>query len=113
MKTVILSQLVLLVLGSLALWQFGTLHNSFSYAAGSGLVFLNFIFLASSWSLVFSKKLIALAVFLIVIKYAILGALLIYCLRQPWLNLTWFAVGVSSFMAAALIYANGQRNHGV
>lgn len=105
MKTVIFSQALIVLLGAVALLGFSTTHNSLSYAAGSGLVFMNFLFLASGWGLIFSKKLIALAIFLIVIKYAILGTLLIYCLKQPWLNLTWFAVGVSSFLGAALIYA--------
>ena len=91
-----------------------TLSNTadgLSYGAGAGTVFLNFIFLSAGWGLIFRKKWVAVAIAIIVIKYAILGALLYYLMQQPWLNLTWFAVGVASFVGTALIYA--KRHHGV
>lgn len=111
MKTVIISQALLVVFGSLLIWAINAPHNALSYGVGSGLVFVNFILLAGGWTLIFHKKLIALAVSIIVIKYAILGVLLYVLLHQPWMNIIWFVGGISSFMASALIYA--KRQHGV
>jgi hypothetical protein len=54
--------------------------------------------------MVFQKKLIALAVLIIVFKYAILGIIIYLLVKQSWLLPLWFAGGVSSMMVAALIY---------
>lgn len=105
MNLIFLTQAVLMVAGCAALYALSTPFAALSYLTGSGVVFMNFVFLAIGWTLIFRKKLVALAGSLIVIKYAILGLLLYYVIHQPWLDLVWFAVGVASFMGAALNYA--------
>ncbi|MBX3040302.1 MAG: hypothetical protein KF789_06295 [Bdellovibrionaceae bacterium] len=75
------------------------------------MILTNFVLLASGWYLIFQKKLIALAVFLIVIKYAILGIIIYRAVRDSWVEPVWFAMGISSFVATVLVYT--QRRHGV
>lgn len=113
MKLLFFSQIILVLAGTLLFWVFNTTQQTWSYAAGSGLVLLNFALLASGWGLLFQKKWVALAVIIIVIKYAILGALLFYLVNRPWMNLVGFSVGVASFVATALIFAFSKRHHGV
>lgn len=111
MRTLLVTQALLLVLVSALLLVLSTAQNSASYASGSALVFLNFLFLSTGWTLIFNKKWVAIAIAIIVIKYAILGVLLYSLMHQPWLDLTWLVVGVSSFIGTTLIYA--KRQHGV
>lgn len=105
MKLMFSVQTALLIAGAALLWIFSTPQNTASYAAGSAVVLLNFVFLSTGWSLIFRKKWVAVAVAIIVIKYAILGVLLYSLIHQPWLDLLWFAVGVASFVGTALIFA--------
>lgn len=86
-------------------------HNGLSFLVGGLLIFVNFVFLSSGWSLIFKKKLIALAVLLIVIKYAILGIIIYHAVRDSWVEPVWFALGISSFVATILVYT--QRQHGI
>lgn len=85
--------------------------NALSYLIGSGVILLNFAFLAGGWWLIFSKKLIALAVFLIVSKYAISGIIIYYVIRESLADPLWLAMGISSFVATILVYT--QRKNGI
>ena len=111
MKFSIGVQALLTIVGGVLVATLSNTMNGWSFGAGAGTVLVNFVFLSAGWGLIFRKKWVALAIAIIVIKYAILGALLYYLMQQPWLNLTWFAVGVASFVGTALIYA--KRHHGV
>ncbi|QDK36101.1 hypothetical protein [Bdellovibrio sp. NC01] len=105
MKITLLSQLALTLLGSLALWIFAAPDQAGSYLAGSGLLSLSFLLLGWGWGLIFQKKLIALAVSIIVFKYAILGIIIFNIVKKPWFNPLWFAMGIASFVISAIIYA--------
>ena len=85
--------------------------SALSYLVGSGVILLNFAFLAGGWWLIFSKKLIALAVFLIVSKYAISGIIIYYVIRENIVDPLWLAIGISSFVATILVYT--QRKNGI
>lgn len=61
--------------------------------------------LAFAWSLIFKKKLIALAISLIVFKYAILGLIIYQLIKVTKVDLFWFSMGVASFAVSALVYA--------
>ncbi|MFS4458936.1 hypothetical protein [Bdellovibrio sp. HCB2-146] len=105
MKLIIIFQALFTILGSLLLAHFAALPQALSYAAGSGLIFLTFVLLAWGWSLIFSKKMIALAIGIIVFKYAILGIIIYTLVKLSWFTPLWFALGVASFAISALIYA--------
>lgn len=114
MKLMFITQSLFMTVGTALLLVFNTAHNAASYGAGAAVVLLNFIFLSTGWGLIFRKKWVAIAIAIIVIKYAILGVLLYSLIHQPWLDLVWFAVGVSSFVGTALVFATRRvDDHGV
>jgi hypothetical protein len=95
----------LLVLGTLGLSIGNTAHNAFSYAAGVLIVMFNVGTLYFVWSRALQKKLIALALGIIVFKYAILGLIIYRLLQTEWLNAIWFCVGLGSLILASLVFA--------
>ncbi len=105
MNKVIFPQLIVTVLGTLLLWMFAAPHQDVSYLVGSLLILLSFILLGIGYGLIFKKKLVALAIGIIVFKYAILGIIIYTLIQQSWFDRLWFAMGIASFVLSALIYA--------
>jgi hypothetical protein len=77
-----------------------------SFLGGAALITINFILLAQMWRGVLDKKPVARTILIVVIKYAILGALLYIFVRELNFPLVPLFVGVStlglSFVIAAL-----------
>ena len=65
---------------------------------GSLIVLLNIAALSFSWKRIFSKKSIALAIFVIIFKYVILGMILWGLSVAGWLNVIGFLVGLASLL---------------
>ncbi len=86
--------------GAYILW--GRLE-ALSFASGAGLSFLNLAALSVTWSLILAKKLIALALGVIVFKFAILGWILYEVVRSKYLLIGWFALGMGLVVVSALI----------
>lgn len=105
MKLVIYAQLLITLLGSVFLGAFYAPQYGLSFAAGSLLIILSFFFLGLGFGLIFKKKLIALAIGIIVFKYAILGIIIFTLVKLAWFNPLWFSLGVASFVASGVIYA--------
>lgn len=61
---------------------------------------LNWIVLGSQWSTILGKKPIALVRGLIVIKYPLFAAGILFFVSQPWASIPWFAVGVGTVIPA-------------
>lgn len=105
MKWFTLCLFALLFLGTGALLATNTMQNAASYAAGVVVVLFNVVTLYFVWSRVFRKKFIALALGIIVFKYAILGLIIYRLLHTEWLDILWFCAGLSSLMLGSLIFA--------
>lgn len=91
--------LLLLLLGaSWLIWKSESV--AFSLALGGALVGLNLFILAFAWRQILNKKLIALSILIIVSKYTILAAIIIYSMRQDWFDPVAFGAGVASLMLA-------------
>lgn len=58
-----------------------------------------------SFGWIFKKKLVALAIGIIVFKYAILGIIMFTLVKRSWFNPLWFAMGVASFVLSGIFYA--------
>jgi hypothetical protein len=95
----------LLLAGTVALIAANTMQNALSYAAGVFIVLFNVGTHYFVWSRFLRKKLIALALGIIVFKYAILGLIIYRLLHTDWLNPIWFSVGLSSLMVGSFIFA--------
>lgn len=105
MKYVLIIQALITLLGGLIAVLFAAPQHAYSFISGSLVIFFSFLFLGTAWSLIFNKKLVALAIGIIVFKYAILGIIIFKLVTLPWFNALWFALGVSSFVLSALGYA--------
>lgn len=72
---------------------------------GSLVILISFFLLGIGFGLIFKKKLIALAIGIIVFKYAILGIIIFTLVKLSWFNPLWFAMGVASFILSGIFYA--------
>lgn len=104
MKLFLLLQFLLCILGGGLIYLFNGSDGAASYLSGSFLIFLNVVSLATAWSLISRKKLVAVSVSIIVFKYAILGVIIYRLLKMPWLNPVWMSVGLSSLMVTTLLF---------
>lgn len=73
-----------------------------SVLLGGGLMLLNLLGLAFIWSLIFSKKSIALAVLVIIFKYVIFGLFLWSLRSAEWLSAVGLLTGLASLIFAVL-----------
>jgi hypothetical protein len=105
LKSFFLSQILLSVFGTIALWLFLDEQRALSYGAGSLMMLINVGFLVWTWSRVFQKKQIALAVSLVVFKYALLGVFIYWFLGKSFAQPLWMALGFASILVSALIAA--------
>lgn len=105
MKFVLVIQALVTVLGGLLLGLFAAPQRSGSFISGALVILLSFWMFGVAWSLIFGKKLVALAIVIIVFKYAILGIIIYKLVGLPWFDTLWFALGVASFVLSALGYA--------
>lgn len=71
-----------------------------SYLVGSLLMLTNFLLLYWLWRVLLFKKVIALALILIVFKYAILGFLIYKTLTASWNNPLAFSLGLLTLVPA-------------
>lgn len=105
MKLVVLIQFIVAVVGSLLVGYFCGAQQSYSFLIGAGLILLNFLLLGLAWKLIFAQKFVALSIGVIVFKYAILGIIIFKLVKNPWVSLLWFSMGVATFMIPAIAYA--------
>ena len=105
MKFVIGIQALVTVVGALLLWQLAGSQQGASFAVGSGVIVLSFYLLGIGYGLIFKKKMIALAISIIVFKYAILGIIIFAIAKLLWFDPLWFSMGVASFVLSAMSYA--------
>ena len=100
MKMVFLAQFILLLAGTSVLALLVGWREASSYGSGAVMMGLNLGILAWLWGRIVKKKQIALALVVIVFKYAILGLILYKILSSPWLEPIWFCVGIGTLMVS-------------
>lgn len=74
-------------------------NSAFSFFLGSGVIFFNFLALIYAWPRILgkktNKKMIALPIGVIVIKFAILGYIAREVVTSEAVNVWWFMAGVA------------------
>lgn len=85
-------------------YQIAGLHQALSVFLGSSVVAGSVAFMAWSMGRMLAKKSVALAGFVIVIKYLLLGLALYWLSQQPWVSVLWVGVGVASVVFTAVIF---------
>jgi hypothetical protein len=105
MKHILIFQAFLALVGPLLVSYFVAQQQAYSFFVGSLVILVSVFLLGWAWSLIFKKKLVALAAVIIVIKYAILGIIIFELAKQAWFRPLWFSLGVASFTLTAIFYA--------
>lgn len=105
MNFVLAFQMIISALGSILLGYFYAPQQAGSFAAGSLAIGLSFAMMAIGYALIFKKKMIALAIGIIVFKYAILGIIIFTLVKLSWFDPLWFSMGVASLVLSAIAYA--------
>jgi len=104
MKDLLKIQAALLLIGLLTALVPNARQCALSFSLGAGLMTLNIGFLAWAWSNILQKKLIALSVSLIVLKYALLGIVIYQILLDGNTQPGWFSVGLGSLLVSISLY---------
>lgn len=86
-------------------WMYGPQYAALSFFIGGYLIGLVLILWAIGMTLIIQKKFVAPAIFVIVFKYAISGIIIYWVVRKAWLQPLWLALGVSTLVLSALLYA--------
>lgn len=110
MKLVSILHAIVIIIGTTLLSLNNMPHQSISFGIGAIFIYLNALLIAIAWTMIFKKKLVALAGSLIVIKYAILGIITYYVVKTISDSLIWFVIGVFSFSLPALGFAIVRSN---
>lgn len=119
MIIILISQIILSFTIGAVLWQTNSAHHGISFLLGSGIILFDFVLFWIAGKLIFAKKLVALAIGIIVFKYAILGIIVFKIFELTWLNILWFCLGIASFALSAVSYAvketlrEGKDNGGI
>ena len=74
-----------------------------SILIGGFTMLINVVGLALFWRLIFSKKLIALAMVIIIFKYLILAVVLWSLYNFKWINPLGFCIGLGSLMISIFV----------
>lgn len=104
MKNILKYQILVTIMGFFLFWNQST-RSAISFMAGSLAITYVFLTFLIGGFLIFQKKLIALAISLVVFKYAILGLIIYWLVNISTLSAAWFCLGVASFSISALVYA--------
>lgn len=76
-----------------------------SFAIGAALMLINIFFLSWSFWRILAQKTIAWTLLVIVIKYTVLLGSVFYLARTSWFRPIGAAIGITSFVLAALLTA--------
>lgn len=112
MNFVLSVQILITALGSILLGSLLGIQPAASFGVGSLSIALSFSMMAIGYGLIFKKKMIALAVGIIVFKYAILGIIIFTLVKLSWFEPLWFALGVASLILSAIAYALKEAKEG-
>lgn len=105
MKTLLFIHIVFSGIFILMAAFLGTTLQTRSFALGSFISIFNVVAIYFSWSRILNKKSIALAIGVIVIKYAILTSLIYYLASSGRIALVSFAMGVASLVVVGVVWA--------
>jgi|GEM_PF-5256525 len=76
-----------------------------SFLVGSAIVFFDLAILGWCWTQILQKKLIALVLVVIVLKYAFLIAVIDWALSDSRLSSAWICGGLASIVPTVLLFA--------
>lgn len=109
-KQLLINHLVSSLLVIVPLGLFSPLHQLTGAILGAALMGINLLTIVWVWQRIFQKKSIALAASVIVIKYAILGAIIYFVLKDGKIDPIRFIVGLSSILPTMIFFGLSYKN---
>lgn len=103
-KIAVLSVLTGILVGLIA-WIFAKQEIALTAFVCHLLLVINMLGLWLIWRVVFEKKSVALGVAIIILKYPILGYIVVQVSRQNWFNSFGLVIGFSSFVFSIVLAA--------
>lgn len=98
MKAFYLAQLVIGILGALAINFFEGVDAAYGFFTGVLVASINVVFVQYVWGRILGKKSVAWTLFIIVFKYTLLGTTLYLVAAKGWLPLEWFSLGLGTIL---------------
>lgn len=93
------------IIAGLATWFFATGPMAFTAVLCHLLLIVNLLGIWVIWRVVFEKKSVALGVVVIILKYPLLGYIVIQMSRQSWFNSIGVLIGFLSFVVSIVLGA--------
>jgi hypothetical protein len=87
---------------AILLYSLRSSEAAIAFIFGSSVSFFNLLALAVVWPWILAKKLVALSIGIIVIKFAILGWILYEVATKNLVQVEWFAVGLGVVILTVL-----------
>ena len=112
LRSALFWQLNMAIIFGLGLLMANGLYAALSCLLGSFLVGANFLVLIWGWQRIFLKKTIALAVGVIVFKYAILGLIIYLVISLKKVDELGFLLGLGTSFPTVIIFALSNRYSG-
>lgn len=104
-KKIALLSLLTAIVAGLAAWLFTKPEMALTGFAVHVMLILNMLGIWLIWSVVFEKKSVALGVVIIILKYPLLGYIVVQMSRQTWFNSIGVLIGFSSFVLSIVLAA--------
>ena len=101
-KIAVLSLLTAVAAGVIA-WIFAKPEMAMTGFATHILLILNMLGIWLIWRVVFDKKSVALGVVIIILKYPLLGYIVVQMSRQPWFSSIGVLLGFTSFVFSIVL----------
>lgn len=102
MKRVLEFHIAASLLLALLLFALRSQEAAIAFIFGSSVSFFNLVALTVVWPRILAKKLVALSIGIIVIKFAILGWILYEVATKNLVQVEWFAVGLGVVILTVL-----------
>lgn len=104
-KKITILSLLTAILAGLAIWHFANPEIAATGSATHVMLILNMLGIWLIWSVVFEKKSVALGVVIIILKYPLLGYIVVQMSRRTWFSSIGVLIGFSSFVFSIVLAA--------
>ncbi|MCM2280519.1 MAG: hypothetical protein NDI61_01585 [Bdellovibrionaceae bacterium] len=102
MKFLIWSHFAIGLIGSVIIGFWSGWVNASDFAAGAALSWLNLLSLVVTWPRILAKKLVALSIGVIVLKFAILGSIIYAVVAWKAFQIGWFSAGIATVVLSTV-----------
>lgn len=104
-KKIATLSLVTAIIAALIPWYFSKPEVALTAFVCHLLLIVNLLGIWVIWRVVFEKKSVALGVVVIILKYPLLGYIVVQISRQDWFNSFGLIIGFSSFVFSIVLVA--------